>query len=150
MAEISEFEQRINAALDAISKGIEAKAAAAAAAPAPAPVDNTELLEELEDEKATNARLISGREKLSARIEKLETRVFRITQRLETAEAENKRLEDVIATLQSNNVALRAGNPGAVDASVTAELEQLRAARSADRAELDEILAELAPIVKEA
>ncbi len=149
MAEISEFEQRITAALDAISKGIEAKDAALAAMPAVAEGD-VDLQEELEIERATNARLVNSREKHVARIERLETRVIRMTERLQLLESENKRLEEVVAALQDNNTKLRNGDTGAADASVMAELDQLRAARAADRAELDEILAELAPIVKEA
>lgn len=147
MAEISELEQRINAALDAISKGIEAKEAAMADASSVMEGD-ADLQEELEIERATNARLVSSREKHVARIERLETRVARLTERLAATEQENKRLEDVVDALHENNAQLRSGM--GADESLTAELKQMRAARAADRAELDDILAEMAPIVKEA
>ena len=155
VAEISELEQRINAALDAISRGIEAKDAAYTAAPDDIS-GGEDLQEELEVERATTARLVASGEKNVARIERLETRVLRLTERLDAQGAENARLEEVIAALQDNNDKLRAanaehqGDSDTVNAALASELDQLRAARAADRAELDEILAELAPIVKEA
>lgn len=70
----------------------------------------------------------------------------------ETAVAE---LQRVNAQLRTNNAALRGAietglsDPGLVDSALKAELEALQAARAADRAELDNVLAALAPMLKE-
>jgi len=84
-----------------------------------------------------------------------EIRVTRLTERLEQTETENKRLENVIQTLSENNTALRdanaayQGDANAAEAGAVAQLEHIRALRDADRHELNDIMAELAPIVKE-
>ncbi len=159
MTEISELEGRIAAALDRIAWSIESapvQSAAPAPAPAAATAPDNELIEELEVEKATNARLVASREKHVARIERLETRVLRLTDRLERAELENKRLETVISTMSDNNAALRAANAAyqgageTADASMSTLLQDLKEARANDLKELDDIMAELAPFVKEA
>lgn len=156
MTDISELEGRIAAALDRIAWSIESQPAAAPAVqPEPAEPDS-ELVEELEIERATNARLVASREKHVARIERLETRVLRLTERLQGAETENKRLEGVITSLSQNNALLRAANSAhqgageTADQSVVAQLEDLRATRARDLQEMEDILAELAPLVKEA
>ncbi len=150
MADIAELERRITAALDEIAQEIASRPSADAAGPDP------DLQEELEVERATNARLVASREKHVARIERLETRVIRLSDRLGQAGTENKRLLDVIKSLRENNDKLRAANvehqdaSGTVNMALAAELDHLKAANQAQRAELDEILAELAPLVKEA
>jgi chromosome segregation ATPase len=150
MSDIVEYERRIAAALDRIAKSAAGRTNAA---PEGADID---LVEELEVERATNARLVTSREKNVARIERLETRVMRMTDRLEAADVENRRLQNVIAALRDNNAKLRDANAehqGAgetVNAALAAELDNLKAARSADLAELDDILAQMAPMMKEA
>ncbi|MGB0905485.1 MAG: hypothetical protein ACPGVJ_11370, partial [Mangrovicoccus sp.] len=78
------------------------------------------------------------------------------TAALGQSEAALAELQRVNAQLRINNAALRdaieAGlsDPSLVDAGLKSELEALHAARDADRAELDSILATLAPILKEA
>lgn len=150
MSDIVEYERRIAAALDRIAKSAAGRTSAA---PEGADID---LVEELEVERATNARLVTSREKNVARIERLETRVMRMTDRLEAADVENRRLQNVIAALRDNNAKLRDANAehqGAgetVNAALAAELDNLKAARSADLAELDDILAQMAPMMKEA
>lgn len=148
MSDITELESRITAALDRIAWTVENAPAQAASAPTPAEPD-PDLVEDLEIERATNERLVASREKHVARIERLETKVLRLTDRLENLGAENKRLHSVVAALGENNDALRAGN-GDADAGLAAQLEHLKTARAADLAELDDIMAELAPNLKEA
>jgi chromosome segregation ATPase len=155
MSDIAELEGRIAAALDRIAWQVESQPAASGAAPAQAAPDG-DLVEELEVERATNARLVASREKHVARIERLETRVLRLTDRLQSAEVENKRLEAVIAQLGENNDALRAANAAhqgaadAADAGAAAQLADLKSLRAKDLEDMDEIMAELAPLVKEA
>ncbi len=158
MSDISELESRITAALDRIAWSVENgldQPATATAAQTPATADGGELAEELEIERATNQKLSAAREQHVAQIERLEVRVTRLTDRLEQTDAENKRLENVIETLSQNNNTLREanaayqGDAGTADAGANAQLEHLRALREADRGELNDIMAELAPIVKE-
>lgn len=155
MSDISELESRITAALDRIAWSVENGLGQANAPATAAPTSDSELAEELEIERATNQKLSAAREQTMAQIERLEIRVTRLTDRLEQTEAENKRLENVIATLSQNNDALREanaayqGDASSADAGANAQLEHLRALRDADRDELDDIMAELAPIVKE-
>ena len=65
MSDIAELERRINTALDRIAKGIETRGDASATDAAKIATEHAALLEELEVERATNERLIAGREKLS-------------------------------------------------------------------------------------
>ncbi len=155
MSDISQHEGRITAALDRIAYSIEnitPQPDQAATSQEPDP----DLVEELEIERATNARLVASKAEGEAQIERLDTRVHRLTDRLETAELENTRLRNVIAALSQNNAALRdanAAHQGAAstaDAGVSAQLADLQAARANDISQLDEILAELAPTLKEA
>jgi len=75
---------------------------------------------------------------------------------LSRAEAAIEQLQRVNAQLRTNNAALRGAiesglsDPSLVDMALKAELDALKAARAADRAELDSVLAALAPALKEA
>ncbi len=156
MSDITDLEKRINSALDRISKGIEARPSAPAD-PQLAPASDTEnLLEELEIERATNERLIAGREKYAGQIERLETRMTRLTERLHEIDSENKRLQNVVAALRENNDALRKANAQHRDGSdvavkaLEAQVAEITAARAADLAEIDDVLSELQPLLKEA
>lgn len=155
MSDISELEGRLAAALDRIAWQVESQPAATGA-PAPIAAPDGDLVEELEVERATNARLVASREKHVARIERLETRVLRLTDRLKGAEEENARLETVVGVLGENNDALRAANAAhqgagdTADAGAAAQLADLKVQRSKDLQEVDDIMAELAPLVKEA
>ena len=153
MSDISEWENRITAALDRIAWSVENQPAATPSEVAATPAGDEDLVEELEVERATNARLVASREKHVARIERLETRVLRMSDRLQTAELENKRLE---AALTAQNDTLREANASGTDAGETinaglvAQIDDLKAQRKQDLADLDDILAELDPLVKEA
>ena len=155
MSDISELESRITAALDRIAWSVENGLDQPAAAPAAAPVGNSDLAEELEIERATNQKLSAASAENMAQIERLEVRVTRLADKLEQTETENKRLESVVETLSQNNNALREanaayqGDASTAEASANTQLEHLRALRETDRGELDDIMAELAPIVKE-
>lgn len=155
MSDITELESRITAALDRIAWSVENGIEQLGASATLLPAGNDDLAEELEIERATSQKLSAAREQQAAQIERLEIRVTRLTERLEQTETENKRLENVIQTLSENNTALRAanaayqGDANAAEAGAVAQLEHIRALRDADRSELNDIMAELAPIVKE-
>ncbi len=149
MTDVTELERRITAALDRISQSAETLSAGSSES-------SPDLLEDLEIERATNARLAEAGQQNLARIERLETRLARLNDRLEFVEIENKRLQAVADTMRDANVAMReaytsgAADPEAFNLALQAENDALRAARAADLAEMDEILGDLAPLVKEA
>lgn len=156
MSEIPELENRISAALDRIAWSIENTANAADAAPAATAAPDADLVEELEIERATNAKLVAAKEQQAGQLQRLEVRVARLTERLEAADIENRRLENVVEALGSNNDALRLANTSFEPAGTTAtegldaQLAHLKAARAKDLAELTEIMAEVGPTLKEA
>ena len=148
MTDVTELEQRIITALDRIAYSAD-QITSAPAAP------DADMVEELEIERDTNARLVESGQQNLARIERLETRVSRMTDRLEFMDGENKRLQAVMAALRDTNKQLRAANAentGAgdvINSDLEAENEALNASRVADLAELDDILGQIEPLVKE-
>lgn len=148
MTDVTELEQRIITALDRIAYSAD-QITSAPAAP------DADMVEELEIERDTNARLVESGQQNLARIERLETRVSRMTDRLEFMDGENKRLQAVMAALRDTNKQLRAANAentGAgdvINSDLEAENDALNASRVADLAELDDILGQIEPLVKE-
>lgn len=154
MSDISELESRITAALDRIGQGLDALG------PKPDPAAGEELQQlrvALEEERVTNAQLEERvraiREKQENTVNKLTGEVERLRQLLEEGEAGIAQLRKVNGELRANNSALReavaqgVAEPHLINKSMMAELEALRAARAADRTEIDAVLAELAPLV---
>ncbi|WP_422074333.1 hypothetical protein [Tranquillimonas rosea] len=160
MQDVTELERRINAALDRIGSGVEAMAPPPAPeAPAADPEEVTRLQTELEGERQVTAQL---EERVRALKDRQDARVTALEGDLETAqtritalEAERAQLKKVNDELRGSNAALREANAAGladaslVDSSAQAELEALRRVHESDRAELDEILAALQPILEE-
>ncbi len=157
MSDISELESRITAALDRIGQGLEALG------PKPDPAAGEELQQlrvALEEERVVNAQLEERvraiRQKQESTVSKLTQEVERLRQLLEDGESGIAQLRKVNAELRANNGALReavaqgVAEPHLINKSMMAELEALRAARAADRTEIDAVLAELAPLVEPA
>lgn len=153
MSDINEFEQRISAALERIGKGFDRLSAGTGGS------DQSEALQAaLAAEKSANAQLEERvraiREKQDGHLAQLETRLAKLSARAEAAEQEIDRLRAVNAELRANNAALRQANAGGlgsvglINEGMLAELEALKALRDSDRAELDQILAELAPLTE--
>ncbi len=159
MTDIADLQARITAALDRIGSGLESLAKA----PEPGAADAsevTELREALEEERTTNAQLEERvraiKEQQETALEGLVSEVDRLSTLLESEEAAAARLVKVNAELRANNAALReaiakgVAEPHLVNKSMMAELEGLRAAQAADRAELDAVLGELDALVSQA
>ena len=157
MTEITDLQARITAALDRIETGIDglpAKAGAESAA------EVARLTEALEEERTVNAqleeRLSTIKEKQDGTLDVLASEVDRLRALLASEEETVARLGRVNAELRANNAALRdaiakgVSEPHLVNKSMMAELEGLRAAQEADRAELDAVLGELGALVAEA
>ncbi|MCV2880847.1 hypothetical protein [Actibacterium sp. XHP0104] len=153
MSDINDFEHRITAALERIGKGI------ATIAPGGAGGDQVaQLTAALADEKNANAQLEERvraiQEKQDKHLAQLEARLTKLSARAEAAEREIDRMRRVNAELRASNAALREANAGGlgddslINQAMQAELDALRAVRDSDRAELDQILAELTPLVQ--
>jgi len=161
MSDIAELERRISAALARIEAGVEVLGAAPAET-APAARDEgeiTRLTEELEAERAANAQLTERvraiKEKQETTVGALEKKVERLTAQIDAADAEIRRLkqlgDDLTETNRALTTAAAAGvtEPALINRSLMGELDALRAQRAAEIAEMDEILAELKPLIGE-
>jgi chromosome segregation ATPase len=157
MSDISELERRITAALDRAAQAMDRLGVAGASESG---VDAAALMDELEAERVANAQLEERvraiKEKQETTVAGLEGQVTRLKAQVESRDGELSRLKAVGDELRRSNQALREANASAlpdadlVNGSLTAEVEALRAARAADRAEIDDILATLDPVLKEA
>ncbi len=151
MSDISTLESRITAALDRIRQGLDAPVAQEAAA-------DPALQAALVQERAQNAELV---ERVRLLKERQDTQVASLTLRAETQSKHLMKLDEELQQLRASNVQLREMNarlretvttglaPELHDAAIEAELEALRAQRSADAAEVDAILDELKPLIEE-
>lgn len=167
MNDISELEQRLAAALDRIGAGLGGLGRAGVtelAEPstdpeAPSP-EVESLRAQLEAEREVTAqleeRVRAVREKQDERVAELEAQLADLEAKLAPLQADRQRLKKVNQQLRNNNVALRSANaegladPELVNRSMKAELEALRTVQASDSEELEAILADLAPILKEA
>ena len=156
MTEITDLQARITAALDRIGTGLDGLG--------PARPDTGEevarLTEALEEERTANAQLEERvrtiKEKQDGTVEVLADEVERLRALLAREEEAVSRLARVNADLRANNTALReaiqrgVAEPHLVNKSMMVELEALRTAQAADRAELDAVLGELNALVSDA
>ncbi|MDQ2095224.1 hypothetical protein [Rhodalgimonas zhirmunskyi] len=163
MSQVEELERRITAALDRIGRGLDTLGPvseendAEAAAP-----DNTEidaLKQALEDEKLVSAqleeRIRALHQKNDSKLEELARKGAEQAETMARLDGELQRLRAANEQLRTSNAALReanekgVGEPHLINKAMLAELEGLRAARAADRAETDAILGALAPLLQE-
>ncbi len=136
MQDLVELERQMSRALERIAKAAEGLSGAAAESAA------------VEEERLVNAqlaeRLRAVKEKSADRIAALEAEVHALTLQVAELDALRKAAGDLHEQLST----LREGEP--VDGALMAELETLRALRASDLAEVDAILAALAPHVEAA
>lgn len=132
--------------------------------PVPAPQDNSAEIEalraELEEEKLANAQLEERVRVLKRRQEvqaaNLLTEQATTREKLMVLDQELTRLRKANDQLQASNDALRSANesglsePHLVNKAMMTELEAMRAARQADRAEAEAIKAALMPLLSDA
>lgn len=150
MSEISELERRISAALDRIG---------AAVAQRPKGSD-ADLSAQLEAERTANAqleaRVAAIKERQETRIAGLEAEVAALQAALLSRDEELQTMRAVTQALRDSNTSLREANAagladaGLVDQALKAEIDALRAAASGTRAEIDDIIGALEPLLKEA
>lgn len=152
MSDIAELERRIVAALDRAARALDKLQAGGG--------DDSGLAAELEAERVANRQLEERvraiKEKQETTVARLESEVTRLKDALRTRDAEVQQMRSVNRALRESNTALREANaqglaePHLVNKSMMSELEALRAQRSAERAEIEDILATLEPVLKEA
>lgn len=155
MNDIAELERRITAALDRAAQGLERLGGASADAG-----ELESMKTELEAERVANAQLEERvraiKEKQETTVAALEAEVLRLKDALRARDGEVQRMRSVNEELRGSNGKLREANAqGLADAdlvntAMNSELEALRAERAAHRAEIDEMLATLEPLLKEA
>jgi hypothetical protein len=155
MASPNDLERRLTRALDRISRGLSQRPPAP-----PATEDAAELAElraQLVSERARNAQLTERVNAVKQRQESsfttLERRLARMTEQLDLQSLEMLRLKKANTKLIEANRQLREGHeakviePSAINRALLAELEALRAERAADRTELEDVLAEMRPLL---
>lgn len=164
MGQIQELEQRITAAFLRISAGLEALSAQAAATPVVVKTvtgqtqrDDDGLQEALDEERMANAQLNERlrvlRGQAAASEAALKTEVETLTRQLDAQGLDVQRLSGTVAQLREDLRRLReAAEQGIVDPSLInkammAELEALRATRTAEANKMTEILSALVPIL---
>lgn len=150
MSELAELERRINDALERIGSGLERLDGAAG----DDGEDVASLREALQDEKTANAqleeRIKSLRRKDEARIKELEDEIGDLKAAAGETGAQITQLRTDNQSLRSKLEAQQAELTKSADsAALEQELERLRKQRAADRAELDAIIRELAPLMEE-
>lgn len=167
MQDLAELERRINAALQRIAEGIEDIGAGQAAAPAadaatePA-ADTGRLKAELAAERARNAAL---RQELAAAQQAAaappaaparpvpEGRAAQLARMVDMQALELQRMRKHVVQLRENLRNLRRAatdklpDPDLINRAMQTELESIRVSRFAEMAELDEIIAELDPLI---
>lgn len=160
MKDVEEFEHRLSAALARIKAGVDK---IQTEPPIQASTDEAsqvaELTARLEEEQMINAQL-EGRVKLLK--ERQDGQLAELQQRVDASEARAGRFDRDLQRLRAVNADLREINdnlrqaveqgvsePHLVNKAMLAELEALRAVRSADAAEMDAILEALTPIIRQ-
>ena len=152
MSDIAMLEQRIASALERISRSLGQPGAA---------LVSEAMLEELESERLLNAQLSERvrvlKDKQDSMVGALQQRVDGLVEQLDALGVEYQRLKKSAIGLRENNRVLRealaedlpqAGDAQLVNKSMAVELEALRTSRLAESAELDELIAELRPLVE--
>ncbi|MEI4487299.1 hypothetical protein V8J36_13980 [Frigidibacter sp. MR17.14] len=118
------------------------------------------LESELAAERESNAQLVERvraiKDKQEQTVGALEKRVAKLSESLDAGSTDAAKLRRVNGQLRESNIALREAiarglpDAGLINRGLEVELEALRAARASEAAEMDEILAELRPMLKEA
>ena len=152
MSDIAAFEGRITAALDRIRAGLDRADGGSGG-------DAGALQTALDEERTANAQLV---ERVRALKDAQEGRIAELEARLQAQRAQMAQMDGELQRLRGSNADLRAlsaqlratASDGAADAelinrAMMAEIDALHAQRSAEAAEVDAILSELKPLLKE-
>lgn len=167
MSDISDLEQRIVQALDRIGTNLATRPSAAPvsalvghlAPDAQSSIEVDVLKAELEAERGANTqlneRLRAIKDKQENLLSGLERKVAQLSQLLDQqgSELQRQRLINVSLTRANQKLsdALREGlsDPEMLNQTLLIELEAMRVARASELAEMEEIMAELRPLIGE-
>ena len=154
MSDISALEARLTAALERIGAGLDGLGRDGAVR------GDGDLQAQLDEERTANAQLEARVEALSARqagrLAELERKVEDQRGQIAALDRELSSLRESNADLREVNAQLRStaadgvASPELINRAMMAELDALQAQRQAEAAEVDAILSELKPLLKEA
>lgn len=158
MSDIAALEGRITAALDRIRAGMDAMSSGGDVIGNGQVSDD--IVTQLEEERTANAQLVERVKALKdtqdGRMSALETRVEAQRAQMAQLDGELQRLRASNADMRELNAQLRAaategvGDAELINRAMMAEIDALHAQRGADAAEVDAILSELSPLIREA
>ena len=153
MSDIKELEGRIAAALERISNGLPNKMSGSSTG------DSAGLQAALDEERSANAQLVERvkalKERQDTKIAELEARVAAQADQMANLDGELQRLRTSNADMRELNAQLRSAasdgsaDPEMINRALVAEIDALKAQRSADASEVDAILNELKPLIEE-
>ncbi|MFK7745638.1 MAG: hypothetical protein AB8B47_11330 [Roseobacter sp.] len=150
MSEIEELHSRIMAAMDRVAQGVDA-------IPSADTGDIDALRQQLDDEKQVNAQLTErvrvlgdkqeqAQAAMEAKAQEAEARLTALDTEMQKLRKVNGMLSEACSALRDANAA-GVGEPELINQSMMAELDSIRAMRSAEMAEADEIIATLTPLL---
>jgi hypothetical protein len=157
MQDLAEIELRLSAALDRIETGLAALPDARG--PSVALQNQDDHQAALDEERMLtaqlNERLRAVKEKDAQTQAQFTTKIDQMSAQLDSQSAELKRMRNTTVQLREVLRILREASaqglsdPHLVNRAMLAELDALRATRMTEVAQMDEILAELAPLIEE-
>ncbi len=150
MSNLDDLQARITGALERLARGVDQLDAGVA-------TDVVTLEAQLEEERTVTAqlqeRLRTLKEKQAAELQSVRSQSQDTRAKVDALDLELQRLRKANDALREANAALREANeagladPDLINRSIQAELEALRASRSAEVAEASAILSALTPIL---
>lgn len=153
MSNIEELERRISVAFDRIGQAVDRFV------PAAPGIDTAALQDALQAEQATNAELTERLRVMTLRGEsdaaEATEKVGRLVRALDAQGIELQRLKNTVIQLRESLRALReaqtagVADPHLLNTAMLVELEALQATRLTEMAQIEEILAELHPLIEE-
>lgn len=151
MSDIEELERRINAAFDRIGQAVDGFV------PPTTGAGTGELQDALLTEQTANAQLTERlrvvKEREASQAAEAAEKVDRLTRALDAQGLELQRMKNTVIQLRESLRALReaqteaVADPHLVNRAMQTELEALRATRLTEMAQMEEILAELHPLI---
>jgi len=153
MSDIKDLERRISVAFDRIGQAVDSLV------PAAPGIDAAGLQDALQAEQATNAELTERLRVMTLRGEsdaaEATEKVGRLVRALDAQGIELQRLKNTVIQLRESLRALReaqtagVADPHLLNTAMLVELEALQATRLTEMAQMEEILAELHPLIGE-
>lgn len=159
MSDINALDGRIRAALERVRQEVDRLTAAPAAPATAMPGDSGALQAQLAEERTVNAQL---EERVKALKERQDSKLSRLETTIEAQKGHMADYDREMQRLQQANAELRAvasdmrealmaevAEAELINRATIAELEAVRAAQAADRTEIEVVMSQLDPLVRE-